>query len=111
MNAEHETHCTFAIHVEELFDGVHDKFHWSVIVVQDQHTPCRVLGGTQIGLLLSPQIIVARVLSGMAVIERHDDGFGSSRRFGHVPTTSALPPINRHRYRGPYCSRMRVIEK
>jgi hypothetical protein len=27
MNAEHETHCTFAIHVEELFDGVHDKFH------------------------------------------------------------------------------------
>jgi hypothetical protein len=77
MNAEHETHCTFAIHVEELFDGVHDKFHWSVIVVQDQHTPCRVLGGTQIGLLLSPQIIVARVLSGMAVIERHADGFGS----------------------------------
>src|ERR1700747_307303 len=28
MNAEHETDCTFAIHVEELFDGVHNKFHW-----------------------------------------------------------------------------------
>jgi len=33
MNAEHETHCTFAIHVEELFD---EKFHWSVIIVQHQ---------------------------------------------------------------------------
>jgi hypothetical protein len=55
MNAEHEMHCTFAIHVEELFDGVHDKFHWSVIVVQDQHTPCRVLGGAQIGRLMSPR--------------------------------------------------------
>jgi hypothetical protein len=30
MNAEHEMHCTFVIHVKELFDGVHDKFHWSV---------------------------------------------------------------------------------
>jgi hypothetical protein len=48
-------HCTFAIHVEELFDGVHDKFRWSVIVVQDQQTPCRVLEGTQIGRLLSPR--------------------------------------------------------
>jgi hypothetical protein len=55
MNAEHEMHCTFAIHVEELFDGVHDKFHWSAIVVQDQHTPCRALGATQIGRLLSPR--------------------------------------------------------
>ena len=28
---------------------------------------------------------------------------GHSRRFGRVPTTSTLPPINRHRYRASGC--------
>jgi hypothetical protein len=40
MSAKHEMPCTFAIHVEEPFHHVYDKIHWSVIVVQEQHTPC-----------------------------------------------------------------------
>src|ERR1700746_2328493 len=54
VNAEHERHCTFTIHPEEPFYSVHDKLHWSIIVVQDQHAPCRALGGIELGHLLSP---------------------------------------------------------
>jgi hypothetical protein len=63
MNAERHTPCTFAIHVEEPFYYVHDKIHWSVIVVQEQHAPSRVVGGIRIGhLSLVSQIAVARAL-------------------------------------------------
>jgi hypothetical protein len=48
MNAKHEMPRTFAIHVEEPFNRAYDKFHWSVVVVQEQHTSCCAFGGTKV---------------------------------------------------------------
>jgi hypothetical protein len=61
MNPEHHMPCTFAIHVEELFYYVHDKIHWSVIVVQE---PLQVESSeeSESAISLVSQIAVARAL-------------------------------------------------
>ena len=94
MNAEHEGNCTFTIHVEELFDSVHDEFHWSVFVIQDQHAPYRPLGGIQVDHLLFPGSLRQKALSRIVCTVRLENdaavpvelGRSSYFQVGHSPT-------------------------
>ena len=45
VNVKHEMRCGFTIHIENLLDHVHDKFHRRDVIVQEQHTPLCVFSG------------------------------------------------------------------